>query len=413
MGSFNETCVLSGLPVVPGDRVRLLLIAENPYAETDSREATRGVYPSDNWFCRTPPLAGEYADYGRTALDPVPAVDLVAALLSVDAVRRPRGDNPYHDPPVQAGRPLAHYLEAAWEGRLQVWDRRPADPPPHWPTPDRVEVRLRDARLRLQADGHKSGYTYVPVRPGVVAVHVGGFGDARRRLDKAKAALVKAYACRLVSLAPDSTYETCLIVAPKGAFAAPERLADTAAIRRDLTTHPRAAVVTRPRAVSVLTVVVREDVWRVYRDVPVTPGWGEKRWITAKTLEAALRKTYDAQEEYERKTAAAVGGDELAAAIRRLSDATLDADVFPAVGGQTGPAAHLWHSARTSFPDKDGLLAACGELAKVLLVMARLNRPWFVPCLGGQETHWDLHRRVLSGLAAVTRKEWANESTGV
>jgi len=59
MGSWNETCMLSNLPITPGDKVVWLLIAESPY---ESRE---GCYHNDFYHIRSVPIYGSYGDYGR------------------------------------------------------------------------------------------------------------------------------------------------------------------------------------------------------------------------------------------------------------------------------------------------------------------------------------------------------------
>lgn len=63
MGSWNETCALSNLPIPCETEVVWLLITVNPYKGIGT-----GCYLSDYYFVRTPPLFGVYDDYGRVEL---------------------------------------------------------------------------------------------------------------------------------------------------------------------------------------------------------------------------------------------------------------------------------------------------------------------------------------------------------
>jgi len=59
MGSWNETCALSNLPIVGGDEVVWIFITEGPYADS------KGCGICDYWFPRSVPVFGTYADCGR------------------------------------------------------------------------------------------------------------------------------------------------------------------------------------------------------------------------------------------------------------------------------------------------------------------------------------------------------------
>ena len=59
MGSWNETCAISNLPICPGDEVCWVLLTKSPYA-VDSG----GCYYDDFFFVRSLPIVGTYDDYG-------------------------------------------------------------------------------------------------------------------------------------------------------------------------------------------------------------------------------------------------------------------------------------------------------------------------------------------------------------
>lgn len=62
MGCWNETCALSGLPILAGEEVYFIVLTKNPYKE---HEARTGVYIGDFWFPRTMPILARYNDYGN------------------------------------------------------------------------------------------------------------------------------------------------------------------------------------------------------------------------------------------------------------------------------------------------------------------------------------------------------------
>ncbi len=412
MGSFNETCALSNLNIPYGTPVRLLFLTQNPYVVSDGHEAKRGCYHHDNWFCRTPPLTGKYDDYGRAKLQKSPLVKLIADVFSTDVIERPFGFNQYHDPPVRRGEKLDHYLAAAWEGRLLVQDdytKPRGQPPETWPTWDRVLAVLKRSKLPIQTDESKAGFNAQPVRPGVVCVDFNSYEDTTDKLAQAEKVLTKHYDCRVVKKFQDRTGESCLMVVPKGAFDEPFLLVERDKIEYDLATHPEITRLHRYRALPVLAVMVREDVWQHFANIEIpSNGWdrgGEK--LDVESLKAKLEKEYD----------------RLVKAKARFQSGSMDdiREIFTTLGNenfretlhslpfQTMPASHLKFAVESDFKAKDDLLQACAELAHVEIVMSRLHRPWYIPPLGGQESEWELHTQLLEGITAIARKQHEKE----
>lgn len=69
MGCWNETCMISHLPIYSGDRIVAIPIISSVF----DVENTRGIYSSDYWGIFLPPVRGTYDDYGsiENTNDPV------------------------------------------------------------------------------------------------------------------------------------------------------------------------------------------------------------------------------------------------------------------------------------------------------------------------------------------------------
>lgn len=121
MGSFNQVCMLSGLPITYEDPVRALLVSEH-------YRATLGKATCDyssKYLPRTFPIRGIYNDYGR--LDEIKD-DVFKRLwvqgLHTDMFELSVGKNPCHDIAVTRDMDFDQLWEAIWEERLIV--------PGHW-----------------------------------------------------------------------------------------------------------------------------------------------------------------------------------------------------------------------------------------------------------------------------------------
>ncbi len=79
MGSWDETCMASQLPIRVGDPVRAVLLTDVRYA--DETYAGGFCYASDLWAPRCVPLRGRYDDYGGIALADDPANALNASIV--------------------------------------------------------------------------------------------------------------------------------------------------------------------------------------------------------------------------------------------------------------------------------------------------------------------------------------------
>jgi len=117
MGSFNTTCMLSGLPITYQDPVRVLLVTEHPRATLAERRRDF----SSKWLPRTFPVRGTYDDYGgiKDVADGV-FKRLWVEGLQKDLIELGEDENPCHDIPVTRDMEWDKLWEAIWEERLIV-----------------------------------------------------------------------------------------------------------------------------------------------------------------------------------------------------------------------------------------------------------------------------------------------------
>lgn len=113
MGSWHETCAISNMAIMPGDRVKVLILQENV---THDRGQS-GCYSTDFWAPASIPFSAVYDDYGRvTDFDE----NGIHANIILDALRAhhqpiPQGENSCHDIAV----PHVDNWPTMWEGLAQ------------------------------------------------------------------------------------------------------------------------------------------------------------------------------------------------------------------------------------------------------------------------------------------------------
>lgn len=121
MGSFNAVCAISGLPIAERQRVRFLALTQSRY----SSPAEHVCHVSGRWQVRTPPIRARYNDYGSIK-DIDEPLSLTARVFfesfAIDAIERGVGDNIYHDHAVRPHMSRTEWLQALFDGRVQVCD---------------------------------------------------------------------------------------------------------------------------------------------------------------------------------------------------------------------------------------------------------------------------------------------------
>lgn len=116
MGTCNQSCAISGLPIKRNDRIRYLLLTQNPYEEARAREELHGT-----WFPRCFPLRAKYNDYDTVEeVEEGPARDLWLEGLKKDLIEKGWGDNSHHDHSALKDMTFEQLLDAVRRGRVCV-----------------------------------------------------------------------------------------------------------------------------------------------------------------------------------------------------------------------------------------------------------------------------------------------------
>lgn len=391
MGSFNETCALSNLPICVADKVYQIFLTRNPYQSSDQKFASRGVGTEEQWFPRTPPVPGAYADYGNIEYEDSPLTALIADQFDKDAIPLPYGFNRFHTGPVVPGSGFAHYLAAAYQGRLMVrdGDGKPAPVPEEWPTWQKVSDILRKKyKLQWEPDGggeamKKDTFNAQPEAPGVVAVSYNSYGVELAKLREARR-LFRMYDTNIVFQGKDN-YNPCLLVFPKG-FNESGAIVDPHAGARLFIRHPEK----HPdyRELPVMSVLVRRDVWK---GILALEGKERRRREGgaphACTLQGRL--------------------DELTAAVESIRRSPLHPSFnrLAVMGGHRAfsitPVDHLMQAA---YVASKTLIRSVAELRTIDYLMRLMTMAWQVPQLGNQEEFWPLRAAYYNAMAGLASK---------
>ena len=132
MGCWNETCAVSKMTINTGEKVRFLLIAQNPfsYEEVEGHPDTptwikggTGCYLTDFWQPVSLPILAEYNDYGTIDnwdASEQPYIDLLLHVVNKSSIRLDLGENTIHDTTVGEDLTFEQFLEIVREGRLYL-----------------------------------------------------------------------------------------------------------------------------------------------------------------------------------------------------------------------------------------------------------------------------------------------------
>lgn len=235
MGSFNATCIVSGLPITAGARVRFFALTQNEYHRAGNDHACS---VTGRWQLRTVPLRGEYNDYGSVdKIEPGLTERVFFKSFDRDVIEKGFGDNKCHDTPVRKGMSPDKWLEALWEGRVFVRSGSemrqllettkamaraagaPARPRPKLPkgipSLKRIEAALSSAKLPLAETYGDQGYYVDLVRRGYVRVRSGVYGAGTAELDPVVQAIRAAGFAAMVTAGTAPYADTAeVLVAP-------------------------------------------------------------------------------------------------------------------------------------------------------------------------------------------------------
>lgn len=122
MGSFSYTCAISGFPIHSSDKVRFILLTQNPY----NRSSDTGCYPNSKWCIRAFPVKAKYNDYGSIEDYTTnglysPEIKLILAGFQKDLVEKGLGDNSCHDLAINKTSNFEDLLDVLRENRVFVY----------------------------------------------------------------------------------------------------------------------------------------------------------------------------------------------------------------------------------------------------------------------------------------------------
>lgn len=438
MGHHSQTCLISGLPIPGGRKVRYLALAQNTYHTPNEWTC----YVTGRWGLRTFPIEALYNDYGSIEeIKPGFISDLFFETLNYGTIERGLGDNSCHDVAVKRGMGRDEWLEALWEGRVVGrpvslslrLDTEDDGVPPSYKyaahvvkIPKGVPTRKRIEKLIAKAGFHLSSGKYSDAEPGYVATYVrrgfvrvryaGEFGKEVEGLAKLKPVIEKEYACMIIpgtGLYPDAA-ELIVTVDPSSSQEA-----------RSYCGRRGFALREKERLVPVAQGFVREDVWQTLLGMPF------ENWMYGKTLRyedflSAARtrvettfKSLDRmkvlQKLIEKEPDGAQLRNELWDASSVLTDLSIDMQdplsslLGAGIGGPPGfNIRNAWQLALRKRPtgqDREDLAEAAAQTAFVECILSTVRYQWHVSGAGSQDPEPGYSERYLFAMAELAKKD--------
>lgn len=440
MGSFNETCALSGLAIKPGDPVKIMFLTRNPYAgRSDQKYAHRGCYHNDHWFLRTPPISGVYNDYGGAQFEESCLTRLIEDLFSKDVAEQPFGFNRYHAHPTPKKPTIHELLKLAWQGRILVKDdgssssvykslkqqqqklglpEEKKENYSHFPTWKKVLKLLKKAKLPTMSDQDKKGFNAQKVRNGVVVVNFNDYSENQSNLEKAAEVLGKKYDCRLVFKeycrgSELQKSDPCLMVVAKGGFDDSSILLGPTLdnLKKQINKHPEHYNMAKlGRKLPVLAVMVRQDVWDIYCNVKYVH-WHKDHDYSVDGISKKMEQFLQIpKQEYvdlgERP--------DLIKSLRKLKFYQLK-ELFVTIPFQTSLGEHveraceLLSEGKITEEDFKNLLLNCAEAIRVEYILGHSFQAWQIPIISGQESQFELKLAINKGVNQIIKNEIKKE----
>lgn len=421
MGSFNFNCALSGISILPGDKVKLLFLSRNPY---DEGRLTSGCYYYDHWSLRTPPIDGVYDDYGRAAFDTNYLTNLIEELFHKDVCEKPFGYNQYHEHPISKQSNINEILESAWDGRLCVEEiginKKQIDP--KIPTWENVIDLLISKKVKVLNNKYKENvYNAIPIRHGIVAVEYRNY-DGQKSIDaleKIVPIINEFYDCSLV-YTQNKEYKNHvnLLVVPKNWLDKPELFLrkEIEEVKRQLITSPEMYGYSRDgKKVQVAYAMVLESVWNLFKEVKYKISWRKEDRTVAgfyKELKEAMSFEVPSEKNVEKICKnLPLSEDEQLDVVNSMMFSYRRSEklrqLFEWIPSQVTIVEHLtyaYDNLNLTDVEKEDLLIRCSEAGRVQFIMGNMHKAWEVPILAGQEPAYDLFLKINSGLSKIVRK---------
>jgi len=404
------TCAVSGLPIEPGDKLRFLLLTENPF--TDSHPCSM----NDNWIARTYPLCGTYDDYGKVCdVTTGSERDVWLEGLTYDVVPRGWGDNSVHDVPVQKRMTWDKMLEAIHERRLRVRDR--AEDPMQLQIDQFLSKAFRNSKAKAQMESVERSINPkrvvpkgVPTRARIEKVLVaagvpltGGFGGGfmvtKRRFGEVKIRFSHGDDTKkLEELLPHLTEYATMICAGEGNYRH----------NVELLVRPKPGVEgyyghhkDKCKSLLVQDAMIREDVWQALLQLPINDSKDKRQTIS---------EFYLAIDEYFVKARKRDEGDDLTRLIRQKSGEVRAGGIMNQIKGRDsqpfvlGLGTH-WYLLEKKGPLTREFLRTAAEFAYLHILLSNVHYFWQPTYYAGQHTEWGLHRRLFETLAKLAQRK--------
>lgn len=408
MGSFNATCIVSNLPIEAGTPVRFLALTRSRYNEGNEHIC----YVGGRWQLRGAPIKAEYNDYGTIEnWEDSVTTRLFFKSLDSDAVEKGVGDNQCHDVQVRHGMSAEEWIDALWEGRVEVsdYETRPTSDKPYvvkdehvrkgLPTLFRIETVLKNAGLEVTTAYGAEGYVIDDVTYGFIRVRYGRhYAEDSAALEKAVTVIREAgYAAMVTCGSGYYSNHAEVLVAPAPGL-------DERSISQSTFGLTGRDSDNKSRPVSLA--MIREDVWQILLTLPFETWRGT--YSFSKMKEDALKALDEAFEREEKiKTADKV--DKMLLFMERDHDDYSRDNLFTsATAPYEGESGFTLRKAfkfgmEQSIPKEElqKYVVDLAETAYVQLVYSHLHGQWHPTTNSGQEGNWKDHRIFLQKLQEI------------
>lgn len=414
MGSFNGVCIVSNLPIEGGTPIRFLALTKNRY----HRDHEYICYVSGRWQLRCPPLRGAYNDYGTIDdIKPGLVERVFFTSFDRDIIEKGVGDNTCHDVHVRAGMSQKEWLNALWEGRVEVEDtyawpalsgealaawkaREPKEP--LIPTIRRVEKALQDGGLSVSTSDEKSGFVIDEPCYGYIRVRDSSCEDYKKHtesLGRALKAITKAGFSGMIT-AGDGSYQhnVELIVAPPPGTKFHGHIGPNDPLKS----------YSNPRPVS--QAMIREDVWQLL--LRPTKSWHHGK-VTIERLKEDAKTYFVKKKELEKAEDEAKSGEW--GKVMKMRD-ELEASLFgsflrhpePVSGFSLKKSLDLALELAKTDEERDEFI---NDLCETFLVESNysiLHGQWHPTTNGSQDRNWDEVRAFHLQLSKI-KGNWEDE----
>lgn len=412
MGSFNATCIISNFQIEAGTPVRFFLLTKSRFSEGENGLV---CYVGGRWQLRGAAIRAQYDDYGSVEkIEDSFTTRMLFEALKRDVVEKGVGDNQCHDVQVRPDMPQEDWLDALREGRVFVRDAVPStltkdyvppEPPKGMPSITRLEKILKGEGLSVVNAYGAEGYVIDEVSQGFIRIRFGrSFGnEGHAPLERILPAVHKAgYAAMLTCGTGHYANPAEVLVAP---LPAPkDQHFFTSGLSEEISGLDQ--TVARP----VTQVMVREDVWQILLDTPLSTFRGD--WDLARMKSDALKWLERAQEKLRIS-------DPVRRSLMRWDDLDIENIFSCGIHGNEGTSGF---SLRSAFylgvqlaQDPEELRQYVLDLAEMAYVewqYASLHGQWHPTTNSSQEGRWEEHRAFLRKLLEI-KGHWEDESEDV